>query len=243
MLTSAVPTLLSIRDRMRRTLHGICIAVSVASIVALVAAWSRLPIAGVADLTHVSEWLARYRHAWYGLPLVVATFTVLGLALVPVLLLVAATGIAFGPWLGPLYAMAGCLASGSTGFALGRLVGRDRVARLGGTRLVRISHALERNGTLAIFLLRKIPAPFLLSNIVAGASHVRYRDFVLGTLLGMGAFVLALAGFGSRLTDAIAHPTPASLLSLAALLAFPFGIAWITNHALKRRHHHVPHHS
>ena len=47
-------------------------------------------------------------------------FVVLGLALVPVILLIAATGIAFGPLLGPVYAMAGCLASASTGFAIGR---------------------------------------------------------------------------------------------------------------------------
>jgi len=221
---------------------GFRVVVAVTIVVTAVAAWHWLPVRAVANLTNVSGWLAPHRHAWYGLPLVVAMFTVLGLALVPVLLLVAATGIAFGPWLGPVYALAGCLASASTGFALGRLVGRDRVERLGGARLVRISHALERNGTLAIFLLRKIPAPFLLANIVAGASHVRYRDFVLGTLLGLGAFVLALAGFGHQLMQTLEHPTPGALLALALLLAFPFAIAWFTNQALKRRHHHVPHH-
>lgn len=217
------------------------VALALAIVATAVAAWHWLPINALANLTHVSSWLAPHRYAWYGLPLVVATFTLLGLVFVPVLLLVAATGIAFGPLLGPAYAMAGCLASASTGFGIGRLVGRRNVERFGGARIVRISHAMERNGTLAIFVLRKIPAPFLLSNIVAGASRVRYRDFVLGTLLGMGAFVLALAGFGYQLTQALQHPTPIAMVLLAVLLAFPFAMAWFINRILKRRHQHHHH--
>src|SRR5688572_12794150 len=103
-------------------------------------------------------------------------FVVLGLALVPVILLIAATGIAFGPLLGPVYAMAGCLASASTGFAIGRWVGLRRVQSVGGGRVTRIPRTLKQNGTLTVFLIRKVPAPFTLVNIVVGASTVRYRD-------------------------------------------------------------------
>jgi uncharacterized membrane protein YdjX (TVP38/TMEM64 family) len=214
------------------------VAVVLTVLVIGIAVWHWRPVSSVANPGQISAWLAAYRYAWYALPLVVTTFVLLGLAFVPVLLLVAATGIAFGPWLGPAYAMAGCLASASAGFGIGRLVGHQRVERFGGPRIVRISRALERNGTLAIFLLRKIPAPFLLANIVAGASHVRYRDFVLGTLLGMGAFVLALAGFSYQLTRAFQHPTAPTVSVLIALLAFPFTIAWFINRVLRQRHHH-----
>ena len=57
-----------------------------------------------------------HRHAWFALPFVMLAFVVLGLAMVPAVLLVAATGIGFGLLLGPVYAMSGCLASASTGF-------------------------------------------------------------------------------------------------------------------------------
>ena len=63
------------------------------------------------DLQDVSAWLEPYRHAWYALPIVMLVF--IALAMVPVVLLIAATGVVFGPILGPLYAMAGCLASAS----------------------------------------------------------------------------------------------------------------------------------
>ena len=77
------------------------------------------------DLQQFASWMAPYRHTWYALPMVVMAFIIL--APVPVLVLIAATGIAFGPVLGPIYAMAGCLSSASVGFAAGRWMGQRRV--------------------------------------------------------------------------------------------------------------------
>lgn len=184
------------------------------------------------DLNDVFAWLEPYRHAWYALPLVMLVFIVL--AFVPVVLLIAATGVAFGPILGPLYAMAGCLANASVWFAVGRWMGRRRVERFGGERVARLSRAIQRNGTLAVFFVRKIPAPFTLSNIVVGASSVGYRDFMIGTLLGMGAFVVALAGFGYQITKAFHEPTPATLITAALFVGVPLTLAWFINRALRR---------
>src|SRR6187401_3217169 len=66
----------------------------------------------------IAAWIAAHRFAWYAPPLVVVAFVVF--SLLPVMVLVSLTGAAFGPVLGPLYAMAGCLASASTAFAIGR---------------------------------------------------------------------------------------------------------------------------
>jgi uncharacterized membrane protein YdjX (TVP38/TMEM64 family) len=195
----------------------------------LVATWTRLP---AIDPRTLSEWLEPHRHAWYALPMVMVAFIVF--AMVPVVALIAATGWAFGPVLGPLYAMAGCLASASVGFAIGRRMGRHRVEQLGGAQVARISHALRRNGTLAVFLVRKVPAPFTLSNIVVGASSVGYRDFILGTILGMGAFVVALAGFGFQFVKALRDPSPATWLGAALFVAVPLTLAWALNRALRR---------
>lgn len=184
------------------------------------------------QLQDVSAWLEPYRDAWYALPIVMLVF--IGLAMVPVVLLIAATGVVFGPILGPLYAMAGCLSSGSVGFALGRWMGRRRVERLGGERVARVSRALQRNGTLAVFLVRKVPAPFTLSNIVVGASSVAYRDFIIGTVLGMGALVVALAGFGYQLTQAVRDPSPATVIGAALIVSVPLTLAWFINRTLRR---------
>jgi len=198
-------------------------------------AWRAGLLADLPDVNQFSVWLTDYRRAWYALPIVAGAFTVLGLAMVPVLVMIAATGIAFGPWLGPPYAMAACLTSASAGFGLGRWIGPARVRSVGGERVIKMARALERNGTLAVFFLRKVPAPFMLANILAGASGVRYRDFVLGTVLGMGAFVVALAGFGYQMQQVIRDPSPGMVLVAVSFLAVPFTIAWSINRILRAR--------
>jgi phospholipase D1/2 len=198
-----------------------------------VAAWI-WPLRTAINLDEFAAWLAPHRHAWYALPAVVLAFVVLGLAMVPVILLIAATGIAFGPLLGPLYAMAGCLASASTGFAIGRWMGVRRITQLGGERMTRVTTTLKRNGTLAVFLVRKIPAPFTLVNIVVGASMIRFRDFIIGTVLGMGAFVVGLAGFGYQMTHALRDPSPGTLIGAALFVLVPLTLAVLINRTFSR---------
>jgi uncharacterized membrane protein YdjX (TVP38/TMEM64 family) len=200
---------------------------------ALVAAWTwgpGLPISPDALATMV----APHRHAWYGLPIVVLSFVLLGLVLFPVLMLIAATGMAFGPVLGPIYAMAGSLASASAGFAVGRWLGRRRVERLMGERAGRIMSMLHRNGTLAVFLARKVPAPFTLANLAIGASSIGYIDFVVGTTLGMAAAVVALAGLGSQLSSLLRDPSPETFATAALLVTIPLGAAVVITRRLRR---------
>src|SRR5688572_31160038 len=211
-----------------RVAAGVLLAAS------LLAAWTWIPRTA-ADVQALAASAAAHRYEWYVLPIVMLTFVVLGLLLVPVMLLVAATGVAFGPWLGPVYAMAGCLASASTGFAIGRLLGMQRVQLFGGNRLIRVTRALNRNGTLAVFLIRKVPAPFTLVNIVVGASTVRYRDFMIGTLLGMGALVVGLAGFGYQIAEAFQDPKPRTLVNASMFVLVPLTLALVINHALRGR--------
>ena len=199
---------------------------------AVAVVWSLLPTA-TWDLDAISAWMAPHRHVWYGLPVVVFAFV--ALAPVPVMLLIAATGIAFGPLLGPIYAMAGCLASGSVGFGIGRWLGQHRVELLGGERVVRVTNALRRNGTLAVFFLRKIPFPFTLANIIVGASTVTYRDFVVGTLLGMTGLVVGLAGFGYQLTMVLRSPSPATIVGAILIVSIPLTLAWLINRSLRPR--------
>jgi phospholipase D1/2 len=198
------------------------------------AAWVWTPVGDI-DPETLSTRFRSYRHAWFALPLVVAVFVVLGLALVPVVLLIAATGIVFGPILGPLYAMAGSLASAAAGFGIGRWMGAGRVERLGGERITRLIHGVRRNGTLAVFLVRKVPVPFTLANVVVGASSIRFRDFIIGTALGMTALVVALAGFGYQLTRVLSEPSAASVATASLVIAVPLTVALLINRAMRRQ--------
>jgi uncharacterized membrane protein YdjX (TVP38/TMEM64 family) len=211
-------------------MYGLAMLTAVSLMVIL---WWRLemPVTPAA----LAEVAAPYRGEWYALLFVVAAFVSLGLLLVPVLLLIAATGIAFGPVLGPLYAMTGSLACGAAGFAIGRWLGRHRVERLMGQRAARVAERLTRNGTLTVFIIRKVPAPFTLVNIAIGASAVSFRDFLLGTALAMSGGVIALAGFGSQIGQLFRQPSTDTFLRALLILALSLAAAVVINLLVRPR--------
>jgi phospholipase D1/2 len=200
----------------------------------LAAAWKFGPLESYVDPERLAGWVEPWRQAWFAGPLVLLAYVVLGLVLVPLLLMVAVTGIVFGPWWGGGLALAGSLASGAAGFGLGRWLGKPSVDRLLGARARRIADRIGRNGILAVFLARKIPAPYTLVNIVMGASSIRFRDFMIGTFLGLGSLVVVLAAAAHQ---AVVADEPASLgawIAGALLIGVPFIAAWWLNRRARR---------
>lgn len=150
---------------------------------------------------------------------VVGAYIVAGLVVMPVTVLIAVTGIVFGPVLGAFYALAGALASAAATYAIGRSLGRNTVRRLAGARLNRISKQLARRGMLAIAVVRLLPiAPFTIVNVVAGASHIGLRDFLIGTVIGMLPGILATVVFVDRILEAMTNPGAGAFVSLAAVV-------------------------
>src|SRR5262249_53875190 len=103
-------------------------------------------------------------------------------------------------------------------FGIGRLLGRRLMDHLSGSRVYRVSRALASRGILAVATLRIIPvAPFSIVNAIAGASHIRGKDFIIGTVLGELPGLLGIAVFISQVTESIRHPGVGSLVLLAAI--------------------------
>ena len=70
---------------------------------------------------------------------------------------------------------------------------------------------------------------------MVGASRVRYREFIIGTLLGMSAFVVAIAGSGHQVTQALRDPSPSQWTKVALMGGVPLALAWFINRTLQRR--------
>ena len=197
------------------------------SALAAYASWSHL------EARELTVRLADDRYAWWAPAAVAVAFVVF--SVVPVMLLVSLTGIAFGPVLGPVYAMTGCLASASAAFAIGRWIGPRQVDGWGGERMRRLVKLLRRNGTLAVFLIRKIPLPFVLVNVMLGASSVAYRDFLIGSTLGMAAMVVGLAGLGYQLVEIWRDASMEGIARALMFLLIPLTLAWTINRYLRAR--------
>ena len=186
----------------------------------IAAAWRFTPLADYLRLSAIADLGEELRNAWWS-PFAVLAAYVAGAALVvPIMLTVAATGMLFGPWLGTLYACTGVIISGVTSYLIGRHLGRDTVRRIGGRRLNELSRRLAKRGLLAVFVIRHLPiAPYSIVNMVCGASHIRLRDFVFGTMLGMYPATIITVVFVDRAIAAIRAPSAATVAMLVGAVA------------------------
>ncbi|MFL6650514.1 MAG: VTT domain-containing protein [Sulfurifustaceae bacterium] len=210
------------------------VVLAVATLVAvllLAAAWKWTPLREWLDIDVLTRYVSGLRD-YPGAPLlVIGAFILGGFIVVPVTLLVIATAFAFGPLQGFVYSLIGGVASAVLLYGVGRSLGRDTVRRFAGKRLNRLSRRLGERGVLAVALVRMLPvAPFTVVNLVAGASHIRLRDFVIGTLIGMGPGMLMISLFVDRVGATIQNPGLGTGLLLAAILALIF----LGTYALKR---------
>ncbi len=217
--------------------HSVLKAVSVLVVVlGLAAAWRWTPLKHWLDVESLVAWVRVLRHYPAAPLLFVGAYVMAALVLVPVTLLVVATALAFGALEGFGYALLGSLLAAAAGYGIGALLGRDTVRRLGGSFIGRLSQRLARRGILAVITVRFLPvAPFTVVNLVAGASHIRFRDFALGTLAGMVPGLLGLTFFTDQLATAFQDPATENIVLLGALLVLLLGGAWTLRRLLRRR--------
>jgi phosphatidylserine/phosphatidylglycerophosphate/cardiolipin synthase-like enzyme/uncharacterized membrane protein YdjX (TVP38/TMEM64 family) len=151
---------------------------------------------------------------------ILALYAVAGVLPFPITVLVIATTIVFGPWPALLYALVGTLLNAFVSYELGRWLGRDTVRRFAGSPLNKITYRLARRGIWAIASLRMLPvASFWRVNVVAGASRLSRREFLLGTAIGVAPPIAVTILFIDRAHAMITDPGLLTLATAAPLAA------------------------
>jgi uncharacterized membrane protein YdjX (TVP38/TMEM64 family) len=62
-------------------------------------------------------------------------------------------------------------------------------------------------------------APFTVVNLVAGASDIRFRDFLVGTIIGLLPGLIALTLLGYQISELLTEPSVLQLAILAGAVA------------------------
>ena len=222
------------RNGTRARVIGLSLVVVALALLAL--AWRFTPLRDWLSLDRLvaaGEALDEYTYA----PLaVLVAYVVGGLVVFPLMLLIAGTAMIFGPVVGSVYAMTGALLSASVVYAIGRRLGRETVRRLAGHNLNELSRRLAQRGLVAIVFVRLVPvAPFSIVNVVAGAAHIGWRDFLLGTAVGLAPGIVLISLFIDRASAAIRHPGPTTFALLTAVAGLIVAVAYVLNRRLDAR--------
>jgi phospholipase D1/2 len=172
---------------------------------------------------------------------VMAAYLVGGLSCFPVTLLIFATALTLNLSLAIVCSLLGCVLSAMLLYAAGRWLGRKNVMRLAGRSLNRVNRLISKQGALAVTAFRMVPvAPYSLINLAAGAGGVPFRDFVVGTSLGMSPGVVGITFFAKQLEQTILSPSLTNLIVLLGTLVLMLaGIIslrrWITSKQLPKK--------
>ena len=152
----------------------------------------------------VANWFADLRNGPWALPATVLIFVMTAYIAAPQFMLIAACVVAFGPWLGFWYAMAGTVISGVTTFYTGRIAGAGLLRRYGGSTVNRMSRFIGRNDFLASLIVRNLPtAPAVVVNMAFGVSHANFWRYMAGLTIGSIPKTMIVALLGQSMKSAM----------------------------------------
>jgi phospholipase D1/2 len=206
------------KRRLIVALLGVCAVVVGAALL-----WRFTPLAQIAQPEHIARRLdAVEKFRWAPL-IFIATYVLGGLVMFPVTFLSAAVAIVFAPLEAVSVSFAGIMLSAALLHWVGARCLRGRARQALGRTIERVDEALSDRGIVTIATIRMIPlAPFTLVNIAAGSVGVRFRDYMLGTALGLAPGITVICLFGRQVRAFWRHPSMS-----AVLVAVGIGIAWI----------------
>ncbi len=201
-------------------------------LLALAGVWQWSPLSQWIDPQYMAQLAQHIEESPLSPVYVLGAYLAGGILMVPVTVLVIATAMVFPAFTATGYALGGCLLSAILTYGIGARLGSAPLERVAGRRINRLNKRLARKGILAIAVIRNLPlAPFTLVNMAAGASKVRFRDYVVGTGIGMLPGIVAVTFFADRVFQTLKKPNWLNItISCALFVAFGLGFWW-----LKRR--------
>ena len=173
------------------------------------------------DEARIKEWISGFGFLGpivLGLAMILQMF----LIIIPTILLMVVSVLAYGPIWGSLIIFMAVGCASSVGYAIGRFLGEGKVGKLiGGKTEHKISQFIEDYGFWAVVVTRLNP---FLSNdaisFVAGILRMGYWRFMGATLLGIAPLTIYLAIIGQSTESLKTGLFWASLVSLAGFVAY-----------------------
>lgn len=107
-------------------------------------------------------------------------------------------GAIFGSWWGTLWTSMAAVLAAVVSFGFTRTVGREFVARRFAGQWEVMDAEMRQGGLFYMFAIRLLPIiPYGLVNFAAGLTSIRFRDYLIGTIIGTVPGILPFVMIGS----------------------------------------------
>lgn len=136
---------------------------------------------------------------------------------VPASLLSIMAGNIFGPVKATFLSMVSCFFAGTLAFYLARMLGKSFVEKILGEKALKLDNSIEQHGFRIMLLMRLSTIfPYDPLSYAAGLTKMRYRDFILGTLIGILPEMIAYSYVGHNMQ----HPSILKFAAPVCIVAF-----------------------
>lgn len=158
----------------------------------------------------------------------ITIYTIATILVLPSTVLNLTGGAIFGPWLGTLWTSIAAIIAAVVAFAFTRTVGREIIAQKLAGRWQSMDAEISQGGLFYMFAIRLLPIiPYGLVNFAAGLTSIRFRDYLIGTILGTVPGVLPFVMLGSSGLQASKTGNIVPLVASLALIGLlVFGATW-----------------
>ncbi|NJR47567.1 MAG: TVP38/TMEM64 family protein [Hyellaceae cyanobacterium CSU_1_1] len=110
-------------------------------------------------------------------------------------------GAIFGIWWGTLWTTLAALVAAIATFAFTRTIGRELVTQKLAGHWRAVDAEIRQGGLFYLFAIRLLPIiPYGIVNFVAGLTSIKFKDYLIGTLLGTLPGVLPFVMMGAGIT-------------------------------------------
>jgi uncharacterized membrane protein YdjX (TVP38/TMEM64 family) len=184
---------------------------------------------GAVDAQILQKWLAG---AGIWAPLVyILVYTIGTLLLLPSTPLNLSGGAVFGVVWGTFWTTVGAILAAVISFWFSRTIGRDYVQRRFADRWRLVDREIRGGGIYYVIAVRLLPLlPYGLVNFGAGLTSMRFRDYLVGTLIGTTPGLIPFVMMGSGLA-AVRQGNLWPLTIPSALIGVSVGAAtWYRRH-------------
>jgi phospholipase D1/2 len=222
----------------RKQLMGFAVVLGILGLLA--AAWRWTPLSEWVNVWVVADYLKALKdYPWMPM-LILGGFLIGSVVMIPITGLIIISYLTFGPWMGFIYALIGSALGAGVTYGIGSWLGKEKLQRLAGSRINRLSQYFGERGLLSMVIAHMFPVgPFTIVNMLAGASHIGFRDFMIGTMIGMIPGLIALAILIDRVTATIQKPSMETIVLLVGVMGIMAAGAWLLARLLKKRAPHA----
>lgn len=150
--------------------------------------------------------------------------------IIPASVLSIAAGTFYGPLYGTILSVIGVFLAGTTGFYLARFLGKDFVDKMLKGKVAKIEGDIEKRGfEIILFMRLSVIFPLDVLSYAAGLSKIKYKDFILGTVLGTFPEMVAYSYLGTNIHHPFSKQTVIAIIIVLLLAIIPVIIKRIKN--------------